>query len=247
MEVEGQAKGKTGGRLRRARRNAHFIFSMVRIHPRPFTLAVIGAAVFAICTIASSVAIGWLIDNVILPRFEDGNVAVGTFLTGIGLIIGIGLVRAAAVVVRRTFASITQWRVAQTYTNQVVEAYVRQPITWHNGHSGGDLLARAGVDGEATVSVLAPLPFTVSTVIMIVVSTAWLLMIDIPVGLVAIIVFPLLVFINVIYESAVAGHFTRAQRQLGDFSAGVHESFEGVQLVKAYGAEQRETDRLAAL
>lgn len=240
-------KGENAGRFRRARRNASFIYSMVRIHPRPFALAVAGAAVFAICTIASSAAIGWLIDNVILPRFEDGSVALGTFLTGIGLIIGIGLVRAAAVVVRRTFASITQWRVAQTYTNQVVDEYVRQPVTWHNGHSGGDLLSRAGVDSEAAVSVLAPLPFTVSTVIMIVVSTAWLLIIDIPVGLVAIVVFPLLVFINVIYESSVAAHFTRAQRQLGDFSAGVHESFEGVQLVKAYGAEQRETDRLTVL
>ena len=55
-------------------------------------------------------------------------------------------------------------------------------------------------------------------------------------GLVAIVVFPLLVATNVIYERKVSGHFERAQHQLGEFSAGVHESFEGVQLVKSYGA-----------
>jgi ATP-binding cassette subfamily B protein len=247
VEVESENKPGSMGRFRRARRNANFIFSMVRLHPRVFGMAVLGAAVFAICTIASSVAIGWLIDNVILPRFDEGSVAVGTFLTGIGLIIGIGLVRAAAVVVRRSYASISMWRVSQTYTNQVLDEYVQQPISWHNRRSDGDLLARAGVDCEATVSVLAPIPFAVSTVIMILVSTLWLLVIDVPVGLVAVVVFPLLIFINVVYERSVAVHFTRAQKQLGDFSAGVHESFEGVQLVKAYGAEQRETDRLAKL
>lgn len=220
---------------------------MVRLHPRVFSLAVCGAAVFAIATIASSVAIGWLIDNVILPRFDEGSVAVGTLFTGVGLIIGIGLVRAVAVVVRRGYASITMWKVAQTYTHQVLDEYIAQPMSWHNGHSDGDLLARAGVDSEATVSVLAPIPFAVSTVIMIVVSTIWLLIIDVPMGVVAVVVFPLLIAINVIYERSVSVHFTRAQKQLGDFSAGVHESFEGVQLVKAYGAEQRETDRLAKL
>jgi len=241
VEVESENKPGSLGWFRRSRRNANFIFSMVRLHPGVFTLAVSGAAVFAIATIASSVAIGWLIDNVILPRFDEGSVAVGTFLAGVGLVIGIGLVRAAAVVVRRSYASITVWRVSQTYTNQVVDEYVQQP------RSDGDLLARAGVDSEATVSVLGPIPFAVSTVIMIVVSTIWLLVIDISVGVVAVVVFPMLVVINVFYERAVSVHFTRAQKQLGDFSAGVHESFEGIQLVKAYGAEQRETDRLGKL
>ena len=63
----------------------------------------------------------------------------------------------------------------------------------------------------------------------------------------AIVLFPTLVITNVIYERAVSAHFTRAQDQLGEFSAGVHESFEGVQLVKSYGAEERETERLAGL
>jgi ABC-type multidrug transport system fused ATPase/permease subunit len=64
---------------------------------------------------------------------------------------------------------------------------------------------------------------------------------------VAVVVFPVLLSTNVIYEKSVSEHFTRAQDQLGEFSAGVHESFEGVQLVKSYGAEGRETERLAGL
>ena len=85
------------------RRNAAFILALVRVHPKDFLIAVSGAAVFAVCTIASSFAVGWVIDNVIMPRFEEGEVAVDTVLIGIGMIIGIGVVRAMGVIVRRSF------------------------------------------------------------------------------------------------------------------------------------------------
>jgi ATP-binding cassette subfamily B protein len=251
-EREGEHEGvapATGadGWISRVRSSGQLIAAMLRLHPRYFALAMVGAAVFAFCTIASSIAIEWVIDHVVLPRFDEGSITVGTFLTGIGLVIGIGVVRAAAVVCRRSFASIGMWRVAETATDDVLHQLVVQPIPWHRRRPDGDLVARAGVDSEAAVSVLAPIPFAASTVLMIVLATVWLFVIDVWLGCVALVVFPLLVATNVVYERLAAAHFTRAQDQLGDFTAGVHESFEGVQLVKAYGAEGRETDRLATL
>jgi ATP-binding cassette subfamily B protein len=233
--------------LARARRNVAFLRSMVSLKPGLFATAVVGAAFFALFTVASSFALGWVIDEVVLPRFEDGSVGVTTVAAGVALVLGIGVLRAVAIVVRRSYAGITQWRVAQVYTDSVVRRYVVQPLSWHNRRADGDLVARAGVDAEATVSVLAPLPFASGTVIMVVVATIWMLTIDPPLGLLAMVVFPLLVTTNVVYERVVSGHFARAQHQLGEFSAGVHESFEGVQLVKSYGAEERETERLGGL
>ncbi|MFT6763418.1 MAG: ATP-binding cassette subfamily B protein [Candidatus Aldehydirespiratoraceae bacterium] len=220
---------------------------MLSLHPKSFGLSFAGAGVFALATVASSFAIRWVIDNVILPRFDEGEVGVGAVVTGVVMIIGIGVVRAVGVVFRRAFASAGMWQVAETYTNQVVDRLVRQPVSWHRQHADGDLVARAGVDTETTVSVIAPIPFASSTVVMIVVSTIWLFITDVPLGIVAIIVFPLVVVTNVVYERSVSSHYTRAQEQLGVFSAAVHESFEGVQLVKAYGAQARETTRLAVL
>jgi ABC-type multidrug transport system fused ATPase/permease subunit len=235
------------GALDRARRNARFIAELVTVHPKLFLIAMGGAAIFALLTVASSFAIGRVIDDVVLPRFDDGEVDTGTVLAGLGLVIGIGVLRAIAIVVRRSYASMTMWRVAQTFTNRVVRRYVEQPVSWHNRRPDGDLVQRAGVDAEATVSVLAPIPFATGTIVMLVASTVWMLLIDVPLGLVAVVVFPVLLVTNVVYEQSVSVHFTRAQDQLGEFSAGVHESFEGVQLVKSYGAEERETERLAGL
>ena len=82
---------------------------------------------------------------------------------------------------------------------------------------------------------------------MVVVSTVWLLATDVWLGLVAVVVLPILLLTNVVYERKVSGHYTEAQEALGRFSTAVHERFEGVQLIKAYGAEARETDHLSGL
>ena len=219
----------------------------VRLHPRPFAIAVSGAAVFALFTVASSAAVQWVIDHVIVPRFDDGSVAASTVATGVALIIGIGLVRGVGVVVRRTWAGKTQWRVAGTLGKSVVSRLVEQPISWHHRRPDGDLVARAGVDTDAAIAVLAPIPFALGTVLMIIVSAIWMLTIDLTMGAAAVVVFPILIALNVMYQKRVDVFYEAAQGHLGDLSAGVHESFDGVQLVKAYGAEVRETDRLAEI
>jgi ABC-type multidrug transport system fused ATPase/permease subunit len=237
----------TEPRFERARRYARFLREIVGLHPKLFAVSVAGASLFALCTVASSIVIRWVIDHVVVPRFEDGAVTTATVVTGCALIIGIGLLRAIGVVIRRGFAHMTQWRIAETLTDGVTDQYVAQPASWHQRQTDGELVARAGVDVDTAIGVMAPIPFATSTVLMLVVAAIWLISVDPIMGIVAVAVFPLLLVVNIIYERSVARHFEAAQEALGKFSGAVHESFEAVQLVKAYGAEQRETERLAAL
>ena len=173
--------------------------------------------------------------------------AVSTVVAGLVFLGAVGVVRAGGVVLRRVFAGITQFRVGATLSNSVIDRLVRQPISWHQRRPDGDLVGRASVDTDTAIAVLAPIPYSVGTVLMIVLSTVWLLVTDRVLGAVAIAVFPLLLATNVVYQRRVDRHFDAAQAELGRLSASVHESFEGVQLVKAYGAEQRETERLSEI
>ena len=59
--------------------------------------------------------------------------------------------------------------------------------------------------------------------------------------------FPLLIVMNVLYQHRVDRFSSEAQEHLGELSAAVHESFDGVPVVKAFGAEERETERLAVI
>ena len=213
-------------------------FATAMVHPGLFFTAVGGAAVFALCTVASAWAIQWVIDEVIFPASRRAR-SRSARCSRVPLVIGIGVVRAAGVVVRRTWAGKAQWRTAETLASRVVDRLQTQPIRWHQVRPTGDLVARAGVDVEAAVAVMAPLPFASSTVLMIMVSAIWLLITDPLLGAFAVLLFPVLAGMNVVYQHRVERHLNEAQHHLGRLSAAVHESFDGVMVVKAFGAERR--------
>ena len=188
-----------------------------------------------------------MIDHVVIPRFDEGSVATSTVLAACLLIVGIAVVRAVGVVVRRTFAGKTEWGVAERLGTTVVERYAEQPVVWHRRHATGDLVARAGVDVEAAVAVLAPLPYGSSVLLMLLISAVGMTILDPALGAVAVVVLPVLVVMNVGYQNRVDRHFSRAQDEMGKLSEAALESFEGVTVVKAFGAEDRETVRLAEI
>ncbi|HSB85691.1 MAG TPA: ABC transporter ATP-binding protein [Ilumatobacteraceae bacterium] len=220
---------------------------LLRHHKGLFFTAVACAAVYASCTVLSSVVVRLITDKVIVPRFDNGTVATGRVVAVLGLLVAVGVLRAAGVVGRRTFATRTSWRVAESLTAEVVDRVVAQPVPWHRQHRTGDIITRAGVDAEAATQVLNPLPFATSVVLMLVLSAVWLLITDVWLGLAAVAVFPLLIGLNITYQRRVDKFYDTAQTELGNLSEAVHESFEGITVVKSFGAEGRETDRLAVI
>lgn len=220
---------------------------LLRIHPKIFAIAVAGASVYAVCTVASSFGVAYLVDHVILPRFETGKIDAGVYLVGAAIVICIGLLRAFGVVIRRSFAGISNWRTVESISMQLVRHIMSQPLFWHKKKMTGDLVARVGVDSDAAAEVLGPLPFSTSVVLLVFLTGGWLLIVDVPLGLVAISVIPILLILNVGYQRRIDKHYDTAQHELGSLSSAVHESFDGVMVVKAFGAEDRETRRLSVI
>jgi len=231
----------------RLREASHLINQLVRFHPKLFAIAVSGATLFALCTVASSIGLRWMIDRVILVRFEQNVTDLAALIAGSIIVIGIGLLRAFGVVIRRSYAGKAEWRTCETLTEKVIDHIVAQPIEWHRKKMTGDIVARCGVDADASVAILAPLPFSTSVVVMMVVSASWMLFVDIPLGLVAVVVFPILLLLNIGYQRRIDRYYNLAQKELGTLSEAVHESFDGVMVVKSFGAEKRETQRLASI
>ena len=232
---------------RRLRRAIRLIVTLVSYRPRTFGVAVGGAAIYAFCTVAASWVVRWLIDDAIVVRFDSGHVDRTVLAAGIGLLLLLALVRAVGVVVRRTWAGKAQWGVAEDLSREVLGAVVAQPVSWHRRQSTGDLSTRVGVDVEATVSVMAPMPFASSVILMMIIATIGMISVDPWLGLGASLVFPVLIALNVVYQRRVDQWYDLAQSELGDLSAAAHESFEGVTVVKAFGAESREAERLAQI
>ena len=89
--------------------------ALVKHHKRLFFTAVGGAAVFAACTVLSAAIVRLITDDLIAPRFNDGSVSKTRVLVVLGALILVGFVRAAGVIVRRTWAGRTAWRRRSTH------------------------------------------------------------------------------------------------------------------------------------
>jgi ABC-type multidrug transport system fused ATPase/permease subunit len=228
-------------------RALRLLAELTRFHRLPFVVAVSGATVYAVCTVASSFAVSHMVDSVIIPGFENDTGLGTAFFGGSLLIIGVGILRAIGVVVRRSFAGVTQWWTVKTLAMVVTRKVASQPPAWHRSKMTGDIIARTGVDAEAATAVLGPLPFGTSVLVLLVVSGVWLVLTDPILGVVALTVIPFLVMMNVGYHRLVERHYRAAQEHLGAFSEAVFESLEGVSVVKAFGAESRETARLSGI
>ena len=177
-------------------RAKNLMWAMVSFHKGYFFIAVSGAAVFAIATVLSSFGVKMLIDEVILPTFAEGTVRFRTWAWVSGVVVAIGLVRAGGVVVRRTFAGVANQSTAKTIADNTLSHLMRQPASWHRSRMTGDIAARAGVDTDAAATILGPMPFASSVVVLLVVSGVWLILTDVWLGLFAFMVFPLMLEIG---------------------------------------------------
>jgi len=227
------------------RRGAAMLRAELRLHPRLFAIAVSGAAVFAVTTVASSWVIAWITDHVIVPRFEEGHVAAAALAAGVVAIVMVGVLKSAGVIVRRTWAGKTQYHVAATLREQVIGRVQAQPMPWFQDRPTGELVANAGVDVDAAVEVLAPLPYSTAVVLMVVISSVWMVAVDPVLGGVAILLFPILTALNIWYQRRVDKPYTEVQAQIGAVTALVHESIDGALIVKALGTEEHEVGRLS--
>ncbi len=225
------------------RRGLTVLRELVTPQRRTFAIAVSGAAVFALATVASSYVLGRVTDRVIIPRFEQGDVRTGTVVGAIAAVIAVGVVKCAGIITRRIAATITTARVAVGLRSAVVRRYQDVPYAYHQRNATGELLSHAAADVDAATEVLNPLPFATGVVVIVVTSVIWLVLTDPWLALVGLVVFPALAGLNLVYQRKVERPAEDAQERIGHVSAVAHESFDGALVVKALGAEQLESER----
>ncbi|HWH01611.1 MAG TPA: ABC transporter ATP-binding protein, partial [Pilimelia sp.] len=173
-------------------------------------------------------------------RFPSGLVAVAA-----AALVGLSVLKIAAVYGRRLAAGYMQFRMQARYRRQITRRYLELPLSWHHRNATGTLLSNANSDVEAIWFPIAPMPFAVGTLVMLVAGIGSLFATDWALGLVGVAVFPVLFAVNVFYSRRMAPRQIRAQQLRGEVSAIAHESFDGALVVKTMGREEAETARFA--
>ncbi|MGN9775678.1 ABC transporter ATP-binding protein [Micromonospora sp. H33] len=218
----------------------------IREQPRIFGVAVAGSVLFGLMVIASAYVVGAVVGDVVVPAIAEGSVEVGALALAAVALFGISVLRVVGIFGRRLGAGYMQFRLQAAYRRRVTRRYLDLPLSWHHRNATGTLLSNANSDVEAAWYPIAPLPFAVGTLVMLVGAVASLFVTDWALALVGLAVFPALFALNVVYSRRMAPRQARAQRLRAEVSGIAHESFDGALVVKTMGREAQETDRFAA-
>ncbi len=227
------------------RRGARLLSRAVRAHPVPFTVAIVGALVFAATAVLATVVLGSITDDVLVPAFDGTGVDTSTVLAAVAVLVGLALIRTVGVVTRRYYAGATAASFQRTLREQLARRFVRMPLADHRRQPTGELLAHADSDVEVTSEFLHPVPFGVAVVALVLFSLLSLALIDVWFLVIGLMVFPALTVLNRAYTSRVERPAADVQRSMGDVASVVHESFAGALVVKTLGRQRLEVDRLA--
>lgn len=224
------------------RRGASLIWQFARTHPRPFALSLIGGTLWGAAVVASTWALGWVVDQVLTPGFS-GSISTRTAWAGVGALVGIGVLRGIAVVLRRWYGSVTEARVQADLRATVGERMLTMPFSEHRRRPTGVTLAIADSDVTFSTTALMPVPLTVGLVALIGLSFASLWATDWTFALIAAVLFPSLYVTSRWFTERMIEPAELSQQQVGAVSAIAHESFEGQMVVKTLGLESSEQAR----
>jgi ATP-binding cassette subfamily B protein len=215
----------------------------IRTEPRLFTVSAIGSSFFGFLIIANSYVVGAVIGDVVVPAFAEHRVGSGGLALAVAALLGLSVLRIASIWARRLGAGFMQFRLQARYRRAVTRRYLSLPPEWHQRHATGSLLSNAGSDVEAAFAPIAPLPFAVGTIVMIVGAVVALFLTDWVLALVGVALFPALFALNFFYSRRMSPRQIHAQRMRAKVAAVAHESFDGALVVKTMGREADESRR----
>ncbi|GAC1599940.1 MAG: ABC transporter ATP-binding protein [Acidimicrobiales bacterium] len=207
-------------------------------HRRDATIA-FGVSVLGVGLVqgATPWVIRHIIDNVLVAHRE----MLAPWLT---VLVVFGVVNFASGYVRRFFGGRVSLDVQYDLRNSIYERLQRLDFASHDDLQTGQLVSRASSDVALIQGLLSFTPVMVGNLVQLVVSFAFMLWFSPPLTLVALAAVPALLVVALRLRSTIFPSSWDNQQWTGEVAGVVDEAVSGVRVVKAFGQEQRELERL---
>jgi len=237
------------------RKSLQLLAHAMRTEPVRFSIAIAAAAVFSISTVVFGTLLGQITDQVVIPGVagepiqglwgdlsQDPRSAI--WWAGAAFLV-IGVINAVLVGIRRIAQGFGVAGVGARHRRVVADALASLPLGWHRANPSGRMLSAMSSDSETATNPLYPFAFTVGAFVMMFAAGYSMWLMDPWLAITGLAVVPVIFAINVVYERVITPRWDQGQMLRAEVSTIAHESFEGGTVVKALGAEDRETRRFA--
>ncbi len=226
-------------------RGMRLVWRYVRAEPLTYAISLVGATIYASAVVGTTVVLGRVTNDVILPAFSTGSSSAQIRAAALALL-AVGWLRALSIVLRRYFAALTTFRTQASLRRGVTGTYLEVPMAYHRAKPTGELLAHADADVVAATELLNAFPFSIGVIVLIVFAVVSLIQVDPILTLIALLLFPSLALVNRLYTARIEAPVALVQQKVGQVSRVAHESFDGALVVKTLGRSRHEIDRLGA-
>lgn len=224
-------------------RGIRVVWRYVRAEPLTYGISLVGATIYAAAAVGTTVVLGRVTDDVIVPAFSSGVADERVRGAAIALL-AIGWLRGLSIVLRRYFAALTTFRTQASLRRGVTDVYLDSSMRYHRSKPTGELLAHADADILGATELLNAFPFSVGVIVLVGFAVISLLQVDLMMTVVALLLFPTLALVNRLYTRRVEQPARRVQERVGRVSRVAHESFDGALVVKTLGRSADEIERM---
>jgi ATP-binding cassette, subfamily B, bacterial len=208
-------------------------------------LSLVASIAFSAAIVVSAQVVGLVTERLILPTLAEGGEARLTLGGAVALILAVSVWKALSIVLRRASAAWWQFRCEQRLRGDMVAHQLGLSLRWYAAEGVGDLLSISGTDTKQATRLLAPLPFAVGVLFLLVGSMVLVTSIDVVLGVLAGVTLLAVVAIDMFGSWLAFRRMEAVQARRGDLSTVAHESFDGALTIRALGREQEEATRFA--
>jgi len=196
-----------------------------------------------------AIALVWTVGKVAVPRLVQLGIDRGieggeSLLKWSILVLVAGGFAAAATGARRYTAFYTARQVERRLRDRIFAHVQRLHFAFHDRTQTGDLMSRANTDLQQIQSLVVMLPVTMGNALVVLASGIIMLNTHLGLGLVALAGLPFVTILGQAFSRRLHPVVMAVQRESADIATVVEETVAGIRVVKGFGTEARQHDRL---
>ncbi len=226
---------------------------------RFFIIGILCAGLAALADMISPQIVKIAIDNIIgkkdiadlAPYYREAIERLGgaEYLAGrlwiVALcVVAVQLIKAASQFCFRVSNSAASEKLIRTMRDSLYSHIARLPFDWHMKHATGDIIQRCTSDIDTVRRFVSDQLTSIFRIaLMLVLSVIFMLRMNVPLTLIAVIPMPVIILYSVAFHSKIGKGFKNCDENEGKLSAMAQENLTGIRVVRAFGREKYETEK----